>query len=84
MAKIKQTLKCGCVVAIDYNDMVQVDYCPKHKAAPMMYDALKALVNKFATAGIIMGFTETHLTKELGDAKQALAAAEGKDGRINT
>ena len=41
MAKIKQTLKCGCVVAIDYNNMVQVDYCPKHKAAPMMYEALK-------------------------------------------
>ena len=70
MADIKQEMNCGCFVAVDYNRMVQIDYCPKHKAAFAMYEALKALV----------GYHER--TKSaipcLADALQALSLAEGK------
>ena len=66
---------CGCTI-FRVNDKVIIDYCPKHKAAPDMYEALKVLVNKFETAGIILGFTEAHLIKELEEGRQALTKAK--------
>jgi len=41
------SFKCGCVVDFDFvgwnNTLrnVEIDYCPRHKAAPEMYDRLK-------------------------------------------
>lgn len=47
MAKIKQTMNCGCLVAVDYNNMVIIDYCPKHKAAPELYEVLKEAKERY-------------------------------------
>lgn len=72
MAKFKETLGCGCVVAIDYNNMVKVVYCPKHKAAPDMYEALK-LYQQHQKG------TRGHYCSECHEAiSKALAKAEGK------
>uniref|UniRef100_A0A6M3JJY9 Uncharacterized protein n=1 Tax=viral metagenome TaxID=1070528 RepID=A0A6M3JJY9_9ZZZZ len=68
MAKIKQTLKCGCMVAMDYNNMVQVDYCPKHKSAPDMYEALRKLTD--------LGRPLSR--EDIDEGNRALAKADGK------
>ena len=41
MAKYKRVMECGCVIGLDYDDTLAIRYCPKHKAAPAMYGALK-------------------------------------------
>ena len=47
MAKLKHTMACGCVVAIDYDETLALIYCPKHAAAPELYEALKAVDEYF-------------------------------------
>jgi hypothetical protein len=72
MAKYKTTLACGWVVGIDYNNMANVWYCPKHKAAPEMYQALKNIVERIEQ-GLALGEN-----LEVLPARKALTKAEGK------
>ncbi len=59
---------CGCDIA---NGVIK--FCSIHKAAPDMYEALKALTESYKTFGVGRGFlTHLHL------ANKALAKAEVK------
>lgn len=72
MADRKQELACGCVLALDYDKNMAIDYCAKHKTAPDMYEALKQALRTF----------EAHRIRETDPRyimlKTALAKAEGK------
>jgi len=70
MAKYKQTLLCGCIVAIDYDETPKIIYCPMHKAAPKLYEALKAIIQEDCADGA----SERTVHK----GAKALAKAEGK------
>jgi len=74
MAKFKRTMDCGCIVAVDYNGVVQIDYCPKHKAAPKMYEALEAITDQFCKVDKLY----TRDIEIISQAKKALSEAEGK------
>jgi len=73
MARLKKTMDCGCIIAVDYNDMVDIIYCPKHLAALETYEILRTLVealqaNKIARA--------VRVAESIGVS--ALIKAEGK------
>jgi len=43
--KIETLINCGCVLSLDVaTDQMSVHYCPLHAAAPLMLEALKALI----------------------------------------
>ncbi len=68
--------ECGCYVkaVLTRTNQVEIIYCPKHKSAPEMYEALK-LWHKHQQG------TRGHFCSECADAMQtALALAEGKGG----
>ena len=44
MTKSKRVMNCGCIVGLDYDGTLKVFYCPKHKAAPELYEALKEML----------------------------------------
>ena len=66
---IASTAECGCIVKHQrypaYNSY-RIEYCPKHKAAPDMYEALREIVGNLVNPSDI----------EIGT--KALAKAEGK------
>lgn len=75
--------KCGCKTFIDTDRAslgYQIEYCPKHKSAPDLYEALKSLTDGYTNALEAckkQGFN----FKEEPDwetARQAIAKAEGK------
>jgi hypothetical protein len=65
---------CGCLVKCIHAhsnypyDSYRIEYCPKHKAAPEMYEALKILVPELKKRHYILSDKITN----------ALAKAEGK------
>lgn len=67
---------CGCRIKIvgDLHTSA-IEYCPKHKAAPDMYEALKALMKEY--------WMDTQpdetATNNWSNAQKALAKAEGRD-----
>ena len=66
--------ECGCKTFIDPMRAslgYQIDYCPKHKAAPALYEALKELRVFYETGN--MDFQKVRL-----DVLSALSKAEGK------
>ncbi len=57
MGRLKETMNCGCVVGVDYNDMIKLVYCSKHNAAMDMYEILKEAIEVEARHGSgIMGW----------------------------
>ena len=54
---------CGCEIATDNMGAYEIQYCPKHKAAPDMYEALRRIAiegkredgkyDKFDAAGFV-------------------------------
>lgn len=77
-------MQCGCKIAYeDDNEHLEVwqsiihIYCPMHKAAPLMYEALRALIVDGGPAGNPM--VDASLDKLLA-AQAALSAAGGSDG----
>ena len=65
---------CACGVKDLGERVYQIKYCPKHKAAPALYEALKDLLNIFdrdLPEGTIGWHTCNRATK-------ALSRAEGK------
>ena len=77
MAKIKQVMNCGCLVAVDYNNAVEIVYCPKHRSAPDLYEALK--IGKGAVETDLFYHPEDKVSQiKLRIIVKALSKAEGK------
>ncbi|KKN12478.1 hypothetical protein LCGC14_1016020 [marine sediment metagenome] len=57
---------CGCEIVTDNMGAYEIDYCPKHKSAPDLYEALKKMLP------LVSGY----YLQEVIDAEQALAKAE--------
>ena len=72
--------KCGCYVQQDTygEEKVEVVYCPKHKAAPEMYEALKELCANLSMSCSTDYLYKHNLSLPLSKAQKALAKAEGK------
>ncbi len=67
--------ECKCSVDIlrfaGLEDLVKygrINYCPKHKAAPDMYEALREICRRYDEDGIL----------DISPARQALALVEGE------
>lgn len=64
--------KCGCIVKItDVNLEATIYYCPLHKSAPRLYEALKNLL-AVSRAGAFLS------NRDIEQAEQALASIESK------
>ena len=63
-------ITCGCKV-VSYTG---IEYCPMHKTAPAMYEALKALTFQFAMAVDDVRSKDKEVYEQ---AQKALAKAEG-------
>lgn len=70
----KNVMVCGCIIIHDTTKpREKIDYCPKHRAAPDMYEALKAANN------LLNGYTSANDNEQLKiTIRMALAKAEGK------
>lgn len=33
-------MDCGCIIAVDYDETISIRYCPLHKSAQSLYEAL--------------------------------------------
>lgn len=73
MAKVKRTLDCGCVIALDYDETLAIFYCPKHKAAPRLYEALQEARSELVE---LRNFPRN--LRLIGQIGKALAEAEGR------
>lgn len=65
--------KCGCKIERDRYGVLFLEYCPKHKAAGDMYEALKMIEPILDTRPNPTGGNTLWTI-----AKQAIAKAEGK------
>ena len=81
MADIKQAINCGCIVSVDYNKMVQVDYCLKHKAAPDMFETLKEIAEHKGRFSLDPLTHASNTIEDMTDlALKAIAKVEGLPG----
>ncbi len=64
--------QCGCRVYQAYQTRARISYCPKHKAAPAMYEALTHLTNRFKTAAIMSGLSLDYIEGELEESLRSL------------
>ncbi len=67
-----KALPCGCRIKREHG-IIYLEYCPKHAAAPDMYEALKAIISAVEKGKSVSAFVPA-----LKAAKEALAKAEGK------
>lgn len=67
--------ECGCEIATDGLGSYEIEYCPKHKAAPALYEACKA-VDKYLSTTYPWNMPLKKTASELVEA--AIAKAEGK------
>ena len=77
-----KALSCGCTIVV--TDWVgRVDYCPKHKAAPDMYEALNKIAKCSGAFSLdrLKGMMEAEerIDYMAALANQALAKAEGNE-----
>ena len=70
--KIIREYECGCSISSERN-YPSIDYCPLHKVAPDMYEALKATRWAIVHRDIPMNYDQL-----LRGIEQALAEVEGK------
>lgn len=68
----RNEFQCGCRVVGDNAGCYTIEYCPKHKAAPELYEALKLLVTMFRSDD----YQDWRNSIEI--AEKAIAKAEGK------
>jgi hypothetical protein len=76
MAEIVQT--CGCVVIWSRGKPLnsQIKYCPKHAAAPALYEALAEMVDRVEKGGVIGLDMDEDIIDE---SRAALALTNGDD-----
>ena len=67
--------ECGCVA----DGFYVITYCPKHKAAPELHEALKLLANPSYDPGRGSGAHRDDFWKAMDMATKALALADGKE-----
>ena len=68
--------KCGCKVYQAYGERAGINYCPKHEAAPELYEALRTAQTYIARKEMYSGVQDrTGLEVKI---IKALAKAEGK------
>ena len=84
MAVISSGMECyDCCVTFEWNEdlvsSVVINYCPKHKAAPELYEALKKLRNPSYDPGRGSGAHRIRFWKAYDMATEALAIADGKE-----
>ena len=77
MAKLKRTMDCGCIIGQDYDGTLTIRYCPKHKAAPDLYEAAKEVMDTLEQYG---GSIVPHLMDTDENAGQRLREALAKAG----
>lgn len=64
--------ECGCLIAYIGSGQSEIEYCPLHKAAPELYEALKGVLPLLTGA-----FYKTNQTKaEIVAVRQAIAKVE--------
>ena len=73
--------KCRPHVIISDTGIIdaRIEYCPKHKAAPEMYEALKKLRNPSYDPGRGSGAHRDDFWKAMDMATKAIALADGSD-----
>ena len=76
MSDIK-TLDCGCEVIVATNGSVMLTYCPLHKSAPDLYEALEAITSRLKLRSV-GSFELPADGKAIKQAELALAKVEGK------
>ena len=79
--KILQHFPCGCCIILETDNSHSISYCPKHKAASEMYEALK-LAREALTIKLNMPTYREILefkNKTEPMILSALAKAEGKE-----
>lgn len=69
MAEFTKKYECGCSIETGRSGNPFIVYCPKHKAAPAMYEALKAILTE-PNLGL--------LGRLYVPANKALAQADGR------
>jgi len=74
--------ECGCRITLveDFGELVDIElaYCPKHKAAPEMYEALKGMLDIYNVPVDSVEELKRH-DVWLEFAQAALALADGSD-----
>jgi deoxycytidylate deaminase len=56
--KYTKTFPCGCTVKVISTGVSEIIYCPKHNAAPELYEALQLALNDLSERGNILAGTE--------------------------
>ena len=69
---VLQRFPCGCTIEDLGDGSHAINYCPKHKAAPDMYEALRALVGWLEDDKKLIG----NVALIQSDCHKALAKAE--------
>ena len=71
-----KTFNCGCEILVQNSGAGSIAYCPKHKAAPKMYEALREVRDFFVEYRRATEATEPYPV--LDRMNKALAEAEGR------
>lgn len=74
-------LKCGCHIAI-YDGGTKVEFCPKHAAAPDMFEALTSLVSSIIL-NIAVQPDVGGLSDAINQAHAAIELAGGSESEID-
>jgi len=90
---LRNSYDCGCEIYADSSGGCFIQYCPKHKAAPDLYEALRGFIV------VLKEFNDMLLTRKGNSdivakldylldkygaiAEQAIDKAEGKDVNTN-
>ena len=76
--------ECGCLMTAYVNeddttriDMLDIHYCPRHKAALELYEALRFAIMALSNLAKHDGDSPMNWAKRLKNAEKALALADG-------
>lgn len=73
---MEYTTECGCRIWIsEYDGKATIHYCPKHKSAPDLYEALKEITTIEQSN---VPYDKYDVLGAINIAKKALAKADGK------
>jgi len=77
----KWTLSCGCSIFVEPNSSPLLNYCPKHKSAPDLYEACKMLLHAVERDCVDRGKEELTIHKDspfIDTFRKAITKAEDK------
>jgi len=76
MADIK-TLGCGCEVIVATNGSVTLSYCPLHRSAPKLYEALESAIKYLEAVTQVEEGNSQLFNDAISKGDKALADAKG-------